>query len=333
MAMIDSGMRPDPQRDQDDADVTLPDIKMRPKEAQTIGGVLSICDEVARDVFVMLMEKWERAGYVVGTTSQSIVLDAPCGGLTNRIAMLMAGNVSGTASRTATIILFWNNLRDQKQFADAVLDSYQKTVKKIVRLRETESSAHIRVDEFFCMTHARQLLKAMKRLAGSIRPELAEKRPTGKPVTPDNLRGTMKICPSQVQVIFKKLIAGWMIAGGTVQAKQAGRIYLKLKTKPHRSGNDSRLARNFNLLVLAAPKGKQPAYIQAMWNLAHNGSGYLDCIPEVVEQYERTVISLPGVVRCNAYSKVRLNGKFTLNHAETLLKSVVKLKAAEAATA
>lgn len=130
--------------------------------------------------------------------------------------------------------------------------------------------------------------------------------------------------------MFKKLIAGWMIAGGTVQAKQVGRIYLMLMTKAHRSGNYAPLPHSFNLLVLAAPKGKQPAYIQAQWNLGHgNGAAYLNCIPEAVENYERTVTTRPGCVRCGAVSRIFLNKGFTLNQAETLIKSVVALKAAE----
>jgi hypothetical protein len=182
----------------------------------------------------------------------------------------------------------------------------------------------------FTLAQAKRLLKAMKNLAGCIRPELTEQPPPVKPVTPDNIRGTLKLCPPEAQAIFKKLITDWMGAGGTVQAKQTGRIYLRLKTKAHRSGNLARLQRNFNLLVLAAPRGKVPAHVQAEWNLSRSEyGGYLDCIPDAVEDYERTAMALPGFVRKGTLSRIFLHTGFSPAHSQTLANAALALKAAE----
>ena len=169
-------------------------------------------------------------------------------------------------------------------------------------------------------------------MANSIRPELAKTPPQVKPVTPDNLRGTLVQCPPAVQGIFEKVIAKWLAVGGTVQAKDVGRIYLKLKTKAHRSGRCAQLPRNFNLLVLAASRGKQPAHIQAEWNLAHGEyAAYLDCIPAAVARHERIVAALPGFVRKGTLSRIFLDDRFSRRHTDTLVVSILSLKAAEEA--
>jgi hypothetical protein len=72
--------------------IMLPNIKMRPKEMLVIGQVLSGCDQGAREVFVFLVEQWESAGQIVGTTPQSIALDVRCGRAKSRIAVLLAGS-------------------------------------------------------------------------------------------------------------------------------------------------------------------------------------------------------------------------------------------------
>jgi hypothetical protein len=310
--------------------VGLPDIKMRPKEMLTISRVLSRCDPLAQIIFITLMESWSRADFEVATTPQTIVLDAPCGEGTFPIAVLIEGDASDERSRPAAIVLCWDKLRRQKQFPRDALDKYQNTVRGIAPLHVTPSSAHIYLEKTFTLAQAKRLLKAMKNLAGCIRPELAEPPPTVKPLTPDTLRGTLKLCPPEAQAIFKKLMAGWMGAGGILQARQTGRIYLRLKTKAHRSGNLARLPRNFNLLVLAAPKGKVPAHIAPAWGLSRSQYGaYLDCIPEVVDNFERTAMSLPGFVRKGTISRIFLHTGFSLAHARTLANVALALKAAE----
>ena len=248
--------------------IILPDIKIQPEEMLAISRLLSCCDSLAQIVFITLMENWGRSGFVVATTQRSIVLDAK----TTRIAVLIPGVASD--KRPAAIVLSWDNLRKQKQFSSDALDTYQKTVRGIAPLHVTPSSAHIRLHTSFTLAQAKRLFQAMKNLADCIRPELAERPPPVRPVTPDNIRSTLILCPPKTQAIFKKLIAGWMGAGGVVQAKQIGRIYLRLKTRAHRSGSAARLPRNFNLLVLAAPKSKVAAHIQATWNLSQSDGGY-----------------------------------------------------------
>ena len=96
----------------------------------------------------------------------------------------------------------------------------------------------------------------------------------------------------------------------------------------------ARLARNFALLVLVAPQGNHPAQIQAEWNLAQGEyAAYLDCIPEVVAKYERTVAALPGFVQEGTLSKIFLTKQFTRANADALAKNIVALKTAEAAAA
>ena len=305
---------------------------MRPKEMLTISRLLSRCDPLAQMIFITLMEQWSRAGFEVATTPQNIVLDAPCGEGTSRIAMLIEGDASDERCRPAAVVLFWDNLRKQKQFPRDALDTYQNTVRGIAPLHVTPSSAHIYLVTTFTLAKAKRLLKAMKNLAGCIRPELTEPPTPVKPVTPDNMRGTLKLCPPETQGVFKKLIAVWMGAGGIVQTKQTGRIYLRLKTKAHDSGTLARLPRNFNMLVLAAPKGKFPPHIEAAWNLSRSKyGGYLDCVPDAVENFERTAVSLPGFVRKGTLSRIFLHTGFSLAHAETLANAALALKAAEEA--
>jgi hypothetical protein len=310
--------------------IVLPDIKMRPKEMLNVSRLLSHCDPLAQIIFITLMESWSRSGFEAATTPQTIVLNAPCGEGTSPIAVLIEGDASNERPRPAAIVLCWDRLRKQKQFPRDALDAYQNTVRGIAPLHVTPSSAHIYLEKTFTLAQAKRLLKAMKKLAGCIRPELAEPLPAVKSVTPDNMRGTLKLCPPEVQAIFKELIAGWMGAGGLVQAKQTGRIYLRLKTKAHRSGTLARLSRNFNLLVLAAPKGKTPAHIEAAWNLSRSKyGGYLDCAPDSVENFERTAMALPGFVRKGTLSRIFLHTGFSLAHSQTLANAALALKAAE----
>lgn len=317
----------DEESNPESSEIVLPDISMRPKDMVAVTAMLSLCNQQAQEIFRFLMEKWTRAGFVVGRTARAIVLDAPAAAPhANRIAMLMPGDSSTPGSGPAGICLFWENLRSQKQFPSAAVDTYQAKVRKIAQVRETASSAHIRVDESLDHACVVALLEAMKVLARAIRPELAEAPATSKPVTPTNLRETLAMCAPDIQKVFAVLVEGWEAAGGTVQAKQAGRIYLRMKTKRHSSGNYARLPRNFNILVLAAPKGKLPAHIQATWGLTNY---YLDCIPSVVQKYEGVVEGLPDFNRTGTLSRVMMSGNFLISHAETLLKTVLAVKAAE----
>jgi hypothetical protein len=84
------------------------------------------------------------------------------------------------------------------------------------------------------------------------------------------------------------------------------------------------------LLVLSSPKGKIPAHLEAAWGLSRSeGARYLDCIPDAVENYERTVMALPGFDRKGTLSRVFLHNGFSLAHADTLVNTILTLKAAE----
>jgi hypothetical protein len=146
----------------------LSNIKMTPKKMQSISGILERCNGHVQEIFIFLMEKWAKAGYIVETTSTSIVLDIPNGNKTARLAMLMSGDYP-----PSKIILFWESLRKRQVFPTESIDAYQKAIKKITTLHITESSAHIDPSDQFDMKAAQALLKAMKALAKSVRPEMA----------------------------------------------------------------------------------------------------------------------------------------------------------------
>jgi hypothetical protein len=83
---------------------------------------------------------------------------------------------------------------------------------------------------------AQALLNAMKTLAETVLPDKIENPSMPGPGTPDNIKATLSSCPGYVQAIYRELTEGWKAAGGTVQCARPGRIYLKMKTKEHKSG-------------------------------------------------------------------------------------------------
>ncbi len=315
----------------------LPNIKMTPKEMQVVYGVLTKCNQQIQAIYTFLMEKWAKAGYLVTTTAHSIVLDSPYGNRTTRLAMLMPGLSAGLAAlqpavtaHPPTIILFWESLRKRQGFSPENIDVYQSVVKKISALHITESSAHIEMGNSFDMKSAQALLKAMKTLAQSVRSDEVEAPATSGLVTPDNIQLTLAACPENVQAIYKILVDGWKTAGGTVQCASAGRIYLKMKTKAHRSGNFAQFPRNFNLAVLAAPAGKKPANMQVGWDLSRSQfAAYLDCIPDMVDRFESLVRTLPGFEIKGTITYLWMSDKFQIAHAESLLNAFIGIKNAE----
>jgi hypothetical protein len=313
----------------------LPNIKMTPAEMQVINNVLSRCNHEVQELFTFLAEKWARAGYIVTTTSQSIVLDAPYGERTARLLMLFPGVSEELAAlypdghaQLPAILLFWESLRKYQGFPSDAVDSYQKSVMKITTLRLTETSAHIEVNDQFSLKTAMALLKAMKTLAKSVHPELIEQPGTSGPVTPDNIQTTLDSCSKHIKGIYMELIEAWKSAGGIIQCPRPGRIYLKMKTKAHRSGEYAQLSRKFNLAVLAGPRGKKPANMQIEWNLARY---YLDCIPPEAERFEKTVTSLPGFERKGTITYLWVDEKFQIPHQQLLSIAMVGLKKAEQA--
>ena len=126
------------------------------------------------------------------------------------------------------------------------------------------------------------------------------------------------------------LIESWNQAGGTVQCSRPGRIYLKFQSREHEFGEYGRRSHNFNLAVLAAPKGKQGPSIDVTWNLATGQIAYLDYVPHAVAQFEATVSDLPGFEQVGTITRLVLDEAFEPQHAQTLLHAMLELKAAGA---
>lgn len=310
----------------------LPNIPLRPDEMEVVKHVMAGCDGHAQEIFRYLMEHWHKSGFTVSSTGQMIVLDAPYGERKARLAMLFPVSAN---FKKPSIGLFWDKLRLYKGFPLKAVDRYQESVKKIAKISKvTNSAAYILADEKMTTKQVGELVKAMKTLVESINPENIEASSTSKPVTPDNLNATLEVCDESTRQIFQLLVNGWEAAGGTVQCAKQGRIYLRLKTKAHKSGSAARVTRNFNLAVLAAPNGKTPANIQVTFGLADSNSqtAYLDCIPQEVAEFETEVSKMPGFERHGTIERIMLGNGFTLKHAKQLMKGMLTLKLAEEKT-
>jgi hypothetical protein len=305
----------------------LPNIKLNPKEMKVVRDVMASSDAHAQEMQRYLMEKWVKAGFIVGATSQMVVLDVPYGNQTTRLGFILSPN----PEQNPRFGLSWESLRKMSGFPKSAVDAYQKSVKAIHELRPTQSGAYIELDDKFTSEEARGLIKAMSKLAASVVPEEIEASPIVKPVSPDNTKTTLETCGEHAREVFNLLIGGWNAAGGTVQCSKPGRIYLRLKTKAHRSGGNARLERNFNLAVLSAHAGKTPDNIQVTFGLAdpRSLSAYLDCIPEEVTEFEKVVRSLPGFEQHGTITRLLLGDTFATRHAKELMKQMLALKFAE----
>lgn len=317
----------------------LPNIKMTPKEMQVIYSILSRCNQHVQEVYTLLMEKWAKSGNLVATTPLAIVLDAPYGSRTARLAMLFPGVSEGLAALQPAgdahppgISLSWESLRKYQGFPVESIDIYQKAVNKIASLQFTEASAHFEVNDQFGTTSAKGLLKAMKTLAKSVCPELVEEPTASGPVTPDNIQLTLASCSQHIQTIYKELVEAWRAAGGIIQSPRPGRIYLKMETKAHRSGKFAQIPRKFNLAVLAGPRGKKPANIEVGWGLSRSQSAaYLDCIPDHVARFENIIASLPNFEINGSITYLWIDEKFQLSHAQLFVREMINLRRAEQA--
>ena len=139
----------------------LPNIVMKPKDAETISTVLGLCDEHGRDVFCFLMERWQKAGYIVAPGTSGIGLAIPIGPKQYRLA----GMRPGVGERRQLLILGWEGLRNENAFPHKAVDRYQSTVEKLAKLHITESTVQIEVTEAFDRDSAKTLLGAMRALA------------------------------------------------------------------------------------------------------------------------------------------------------------------------
>lgn len=306
--------------------VHLPNIKMTPEEFAVVAAVLRGVREHTQHIFCELMEQWQRLGYAVSTTSSTITLNIPFGERRLHLAHLL---VPGSAKEDV-IILNWGGLKDLRGFTPGVLENYRKSIQRLGSLRFTPASAYLPVSERFTLQHARRLVKAMHQLACAVAHDQVQPLSPFRLTTPENSAQTLEACPPHARAVFNLLIAGWKQAGGIVQCPRPGRIYLKLKTAPHRSGHFARLPHRFNLLVLCAPRRKAAARIEVAWELGSlDKNSFLDCIPQAVEQFERQVAALPGFCLHGHVARLEVDETFTFEAAKTLLEAAVQLKEAE----
>jgi hypothetical protein len=306
----------------------LPNVRLSPNEMEVVHSVMANTDAHGQKIYKFIIEKWSKAGFIVTTTKQMIVLDCPYGDSTARIAMLFPANAQGNAP----IGLFWGALRKYTGFPKEVVDNYQDSIQKLFTLKKiTQSAAYFEVDEKTTTKQISRLAKEMSKLATSVLEDAIELPTKSVPVTSDNIKTTLESCSESAREIFTLLIEGWNAAGGTVQCSRPGRIYLKIKTKAHRTGRVATVSRNFNLIVLAAPKRKTPEQIQVTQGLANAESGwaYLDCIPEEVAAFDSATSALPGFEKHGTIERILLGKAFTLKEANELMKQMRILKLAE----
>lgn len=320
----------------------LPDVQLTDEDAERINTFLLHADQRARDLFVHLMEQWAGMGYIVSTTPQSIVLDAPYGGGDGRVrlAILQSGlsqNVAdffeneGYEVIPPSIILRWTSLREQDGIPAEAFDAYQQKVTDTLKLRLTSSSAHVQEVLDMDRVAAEKLLEAMGILVNSIDHTAVKPNKRASRSTPNRVVASLELCDSKTRATFERMVTGWKAAGGTVQCTKIGRIYLKMHTRPHKTGDLSRLARRFNLLTLVCPQQGKRASIQVAWGLADDEHpvAYLDCLPDAVESFEETVSGLPGFEQQGTVTRLLLDEDFTDAHLETLILAAYRLKSAE----
>jgi hypothetical protein len=314
----------------------LPNIKMTPKEAQTIGAVLAYCDAHGQDVFRYLMERWQKAGYIVEPGTTGIGLKVSLGAKLYSLASMRPG----VGERRQLVILGWEGLRRKRAFPAEAIDKFQSAVLKVTDVKVTESTAHIEVTEAFDRECAKALLRAMRALAKAARLELVEETEfEWDPSLPSmdikvgakalaGIQETLQACEPRVQQMYAMLIEGWNQAGGTVQCSRPGRIYLKFKSREHEFREYGRRSHQFNLAVLAAPKGKRGPSIDVAWDLATGDFAYLDYVPDQVARFEAVVTNLPGFGQTGTITRLVIDETFRSEHAKALLEGMLTLKAA-----
>lgn len=320
----------------------LPDILLSDEDAERIHFFLLRSDQQARDLFVYLMEQWSGMGNIVGTTPQSIVLDARYGqqGARVRLAILHSGlsqNVvdyfegEGYETSPPTIILRWDSLRMQDGIPMKAFTAYKDVVSQALSLRLTSSSAHVQDVLSLDLGAMDKLLAAMHTLVKKIDHSAVKPKKRAPQSTPSRVQDSLDLCDPVTRARFERLIDAWKVKAGKVQCTKIGRIYLKMNNRPHKTGNISRLARCFNLLTLVCPQQGKRAFIQVAWGLADEDhpAAYLDCIPDAVESFEEIVSGMPGFERQGTVTRLVLDESFTDEHIDRFVHAVMKLKTKE----
>jgi hypothetical protein len=312
----------------------LPNIPMKPKDAEMVGAVLDACDGHGQIIFRTIIERWHRAGHQIDPRATGIGLPV----LVDEKKVGLAALRPSIGGGNQILILGWESLRRNANFPDEAIDNFQEAVKKAAQVKITESSGHIYIDKEFTPELAKSVMKSLIELAKTARksPESSE-APVWPPDLPaidlkvgkQTLKGiieSLNQCPDETQDIFAFLLAGWNKNGGSIQCKKAGRIYLKFKTREHKFGQYGTQTHQFNLLTLVSPRNDENAYIQTTWDLASGEYAYLDYVPEAVGQYQGTAKALPGFYKKGTTYRITVDKSFEHHHAKLLLDAILRLK-------
>ncbi|MBN1955584.1 MAG: YbjN domain-containing protein [Anaerolineae bacterium] len=313
----------------------LPNIQVTPQDARVIIAVLSACDKHGREILSYLMERWQKAGHIVEAGTSGVGLRIAVGSTSYSLGGMRPGSGKGRQ----IIVLGWEGLRKRGMFSDKDVDRFQAAVSRIGPLKITESTVHIEVTETFTRESARKLVHALDNLAKKAREPEPEPPPVWGPSLPQlesqvgpktraNIHETLLVCEPHVQQLYALLVDGWGQAGGIVQCMRPGRIYLKFQTREHQFGEAGIQSHRFNLVVLAAPKGKRGPSIDVAWDLGASKGGYMDYAANQVADFERVVASLPGFEQKGTVTRLLVDEAFGLEQGHALLGAMLALKTA-----
>jgi hypothetical protein len=273
----------------------------------------------------VLLSQGQTGGQVV-TTPTMISLQAPYGNKSVRILYLMPGSYK----KAPVIGLNWEGLRSYPGIPNEALSQYQKAIKRLTSLHETETAAYIDITGKFTPQDTERLLKQVEKLVGSMKPVEVEEKPVSEPRTAKGIAGTLESCQPAEQEIFKSLIRTWNEAGGVIHCQRPGRIHLRLRTRKHQNGRFSQDSHLFNLLTLASPKRNTPARIEFAWGLAAaTYASYLDCIPVEVEKYQSAVSKMKGFTQRGTIRYIPAPNLRDAGLLEEVAQEILKIKRAE----
>ena len=127
-------------------------------------------------------------------------------------------------------------------FPPEAIEAFQTAVSASTSLTYTETNAHLAVTEEFGKEAAKALVRELDLLAQTGDPardvEVAFAWDSDLPqvnvgLTSESLRRlqeTFRRCEPPIREIFASLIQGWAVAGGAVECRRPGRVYLKLRS-------------------------------------------------------------------------------------------------------
>ena len=313
-----------PEKSRNEPPPQMPRIKLTPHQLGQVQQRLAYCDPHSRAIFCYLMERWQNSGYLIDTEHAGIGLYIPFGKDTlNLLRMIMDERVGG-----AIIWITWiDRLSQYKAIPPDEIARFQKTVSRLVTLKQSNGTTQIDINQAFTRETARKLIQALVRLAKSVQQDQAA---VFKYTTPNNITEVLKSCPPHIRQLFTILIDGWQQAGGRLNCIQPnGRIYLKLPVGEHAHDASITQPTRVNLAALAGPQANKGARIEIAWNLAQGKRPSLPMLPQQVAQFEAAVARLPGFIQKGKLARLQVNDDFQPQHAEALLQALVDLKQAE----